>query len=106
MRRYKSRTGRGRPVRENHCSSATLATAAVARLVLRLVDLQGAAAHVLAIETLNRARRIRARHLDEAEAARLARVAIRDQGDGIDRAVLCKQRGTAASSAEKGRLPT
>ena len=83
------------------------ATTATAGLVLRFVDLERTPAHVLAIEVLNRSRRIGTRHFHEAEAARSPGFAIHDQCNRIDRAVLAKTVSrTAFSSAEKGKLPT
>jgi len=57
------------------------------RLGLRLVHLQGATVHLVTVQVLDGAGGVRIGHLDEAEAARLPGVTIRDQGDGLDRAV-------------------
>src|SRR5579862_3653996 len=62
-----------------------------AAALLRLVDPQRPAAHVLAIEVLNGARSIGARHLDEREAAGPSRVPIGDDIDRLDGAVLREQ---------------
>ena len=70
----------------------TTTAAATARLVLRLVDLERTTAHVLAVQALNGARRIGARHFHEAEAARTTGVAVHDQRYRLDRAVLREQR--------------
>jgi hypothetical protein len=47
-------------------------------------------ARVLAVQVLNRSGCISARHFHEAEAAWPSRITIHDQGNRIDRAVLCK----------------
>src|SRR5579871_895102 len=67
------------------------AAAATAAALLRLVHAQRASAHVLPVEALDRARSVAARHLDEAEAARAAGVAVVDQGDRLDLAMLLEQ---------------
>src|ERR1700676_1525130 len=59
-------------------SPTTAATATGA--LLRLVDAQRAAAHVLPVEALDGARGIRVRHLDKAEATGTTRVTVIDQG--------------------------
>src|SRR5688572_3662894 len=60
---------------------------AVTRLVLRFVDLECAAIEVLAVQRLHGARSIRAGHLDEAEAAGTAGIAIVDQRYLLHRAM-------------------
>jgi hypothetical protein len=56
-----------------------------------LLPLQKASAHVLAIEILDGAHCVETWHLHEAEATRSTGVAILDQGDRLDRAVLREQ---------------
>src|SRR5688572_3877193 len=84
--------------------TAAAATATAAGLVLRFIDLERASAHVLAVEILDGARCILARHFHEAEAARLSRVAILDQGDRLDRAVLREQRADGIFVGGKGQV--
>src|SRR5690348_9763618 len=67
---------------------ARIAARRAARLVLRFVDLERAAIEVLAVERFLRARGVRARHLDESEAAGTAGVAIGDQRNLLHRAVI------------------
>ncbi len=62
--------------------------AAAPGLVLRLVDFERTAIHVLTVQVLNGACSIGARHFDEPETARTARIAIVDQGNRINRTVL------------------
>jgi len=82
---------------DNGASVATRATATVAAAaagplaVLRLVNLEGAAIEVLSVQRLHGAGCIGVRHFHETEAARTAGVAIRDQRDLLDRAVLREQ---------------
>jgi hypothetical protein len=45
-------------------------------------------------------------HFHEAEAARLARVTIRDDSDGFDRAMRREQRADGGFIGREGRLPT
>src|SRR5579871_3657629 len=71
-------------------AAAAVATAAAGTL-LRLVHAQRATAEILAVEALDRARRISAGHLHEAEAARAAGVAVGDQAHRLDGAVLREQ---------------
>jgi hypothetical protein len=71
--------------------SAATAAATAAGFVLRFIDLQRATAEVLAVEGLHGALRIGARHFHEAEAARLARVAIVHEGDFFNRSVRGEQ---------------
>jgi len=65
-------------------AAATTTAATAAGFVLRFIDLERATAKVLAIQRLHRLLRVSARHFHEAEAARLARVAVIDQGDFVD----------------------
>src|SRR5688572_21488278 len=57
---------------------AAATTTTTAGFVLRFVDLQRAAAEILAIERLHRFLRVGVRHFHEAEAARLTGVTIVD----------------------------
>jgi 2-methylaconitate cis-trans-isomerase PrpF len=70
---------------------ATTTAATAAGFVLRFIDFQRATAEVLAVEGLHGALRIGARHFHEAEAARLARVAIVHERDLFDGAVSGEQ---------------
>src|SRR6516162_4112205 len=70
------------------CAAAAITAAAA---LLGLVDPQRAAAELLAIQILDGARSVGAGHLDEAEAARPAGVAIGDDAHRLDGAVLCEQ---------------
>src|SRR5690349_13883455 len=70
------------------CAAAAVAASAA---LLSLVDAQRATAELLAIEILDGARCVGARHLDEAEAARAAGVAIGDDAHRLDGAMLCEQ---------------
>src|SRR6266550_7162993 len=71
------------------CAAAVAAAAAGA--LLGLIHPQRTPAELLAVEILDRARGIGARHLDEPEAARPAGVAIGDDAHRLDGAVLCEQ---------------
>src|SRR5689334_21865313 len=71
------------------CAAAAAVTASAA--LLSLVDAQRATAELLAIEILDGARCVGARHLDEAETARAAGVAIGDDAHRLDGAMLCEQ---------------
>src|SRR5215469_5145931 len=62
-----------------------------ARFLLRLVDPQRPTAEVGAVERLDGARGIGTRHLHEAEAARTAGFAVRDERDLLHGAMLGKQ---------------
>ena len=64
------------------------AAATTARFVLRFVDLERAATEIAAVQRLHGLLRIRVRHFYEAETARLAGIAIVDQCDFLDSAVL------------------
>src|SRR6185437_11648186 len=70
---------------------ARTAAATAARALLRLVDPQRPAAEVGAVEGLDRARSVGARHLHEAKAARPAGLAVGDERDVFHGAVLGKQ---------------
>ena len=69
---------------ENLPATLTAATTTAARFVLRFIDLERAAAHVLTVQVLNGACCIGARHLDEREPARAAGLAI-DRHDDVGR---------------------
>src|SRR5437764_7532822 len=76
------------------CSLPALrsAAAAVARgALLGLIHPQRPPAQLLAVDILDRARGVGARHLDEPETARPAGVALGDDAHRLDRAVLCEQ---------------
>src|SRR5690606_1004792 len=73
-------------------AAATTTAGTAAGLVLRSVAAQPAPAEVLAVDGLDRAGSVRAVHLDEAEAAGAAGLAIARQGNRLDRAVGCEQR--------------
>src|SRR5579862_4898218 len=83
-------------------AAAAVATAAAA--LLGLVDPQRPSAQVLAIEVLDGARGIRARHLDEPEATRPAGVAVGDEAYGLDGAVLRKQLADLGVSGGKRQV--
>ncbi len=87
-------------------SIARPAAAARTGLVLSLVDFEGPTGEILAVERLHRARRVRTRHLDEPEAARLARVAVIDQRKLLDGAVRSEKIANRFFGGREGRLPT
>src|SRR5688572_23646481 len=64
-------------------AAATTTAATAAGLVLGFVDFQRATAEVLAVQRLHRLLGVGARHFDEAEAARLARVTVVNQRDFV-----------------------
>jgi hypothetical protein len=70
-------------------AGATAATAA--GTILRFIDAQRASAHVEAIQRFHCLLCFRLGHLDETETARAARITIRREGYGFNRAVLCEQ---------------
>src|SRR5690349_3730359 len=90
------------PVQE--CGSPATWSAAAAWLVLSFIDLQRAPVHVVPVQILDCARRLGARHFHEAEAARLTGVAILDQGDRLDRAVLREQGANRLFARGKGQI--
>ena len=104
------RKGPGRAVtRSNRGSVAAWATAvavAAARTLtcLGLVDLEAAALEVLAIERLHGAGGISVGHLDEAEAAGPAGVAIIDQRDRFNGSMLREQRAHGLFGRRKGQI--
>jgi hypothetical protein len=70
-------------------TAATTAAATAATLAfLRFIDTQWATTHILAVQGLDGALRIAARHFHEAKAARTAGFAIVDQRNGLHCAVL------------------
>ena len=79
-------------------------TAAAALALLRFIDAQRTATHVLAIQGLDRALCVCARHFDEAEAARAARFAIVDQRHGLHLPVLLEQRTDVLLSSGKRQI--
>ena len=85
-------------------SIARATAAACARLVLSLVDLEGTTAEVHAVERLHRTRRIGTGHFDEPEAARLARIAIGDEGNLLDRAVRREQIANCIFGSREGKI--
>src|SRR5688572_1915443 len=86
--------------------AATAAAAATATLglVLRLVDLQRTTAHVLTVQGLDRAGRVGTGHFDEAEATGAAGLAIVDQADGLDGAMLVEQGAHLGFIGAKGQV--
>src|SRR5690349_1222627 len=70
---------------------AAATTTTAARLVLRFIHLQRTTAEVAAVQRLHRLLRVGVRHFDESESTRLTGVAIVDQGNLLDAAVLGKQ---------------
>ena len=85
---------RDQPVGEAARSSVAARTAPAATrsiAILGLVDLQGTAFKVFAVQRLHRARCIRVRHLDEAEPSWTPRITVSDQGDLLDSAVSREQ---------------
>jgi hypothetical protein len=72
-------------------ATTAAATAARTRLVLRLIDLEGATIEVGAVQRLHRTGRIRIRHLDETEATGASSLTVVDQGYAFDRSMLREQ---------------
>jgi hypothetical protein len=72
-------------------ATATTTAATAAGFVLRFIDLERATAKVLAVQRLHGTLSVGARHFNETEAARLARITIIHQGDLFDRAVGSEQ---------------
>jgi hypothetical protein len=85
-------------------TAATTTAATAAGFVLRFVDLERTATHVLTIQVLNGARSIRTGHFDEAEATRTAGIAIVDQGNRLDRAMLFEQRANGGFVSREGKV--
>src|SRR5512138_1210684 len=85
-------------------TAAATTAATAAGLVLRFVDLQRPATHVLAIQVLDRPGRIGAGHFDEAEPTGTAGLTIVDQADRLDGAVLLEQRAHRGFIGAKGQV--
>jgi len=89
-------------------SVAACAAAAVsarrALALLCLIDLQRAALEVDAVERLHGATGIGIGHLDEAEAAQATGLAIGDQGNLIDGAVLREKSTDAIIGSREGKI--
>jgi hypothetical protein len=73
-------------------TAAAAATTAGAGLVLRLIDAQCATAEILAVYSLDGTSGIRLAHLDEAETAWAAGLAVIGEGNRLYGAVCSKQR--------------
>ena len=88
-------------------ATATMTTTAATAgtlTILRLIDLEGAAVEVRAVQRLHRTRRIGVRHLDETETARAARVTVGDQGDLLNGSVLREQSPNRFFGRRKGQV--
>src|SRR2546429_2332572 len=79
------------PALRSAAAAVAAAAVAAAGALLCLVDPQRTPAQLLAIEILNGARCVGARHLHESEAARPACVAVGDDAHRLDGAVLREQ---------------
>jgi hypothetical protein len=87
-------------------TAATAAAATAAALAfLRFIDTQGATTHILAVQGLDGALRIAARHFHEAKAARTAGFAIVDQRNGLHCAVLLEERPYVAFGSVERQIP-
>jgi hypothetical protein len=84
--------------------TAATTAATTALTFLRFIDTQRTTTHVLAVQGLDGALRIGARHFDEAEAARTARFAIIDQRNGLHRTVLFEQRPNVLLGSGKWQI--
>jgi hypothetical protein len=82
-------TAAARSARTTAAAATTAATAALT--FLSFVNTQRTTAHILAVQGLDGALRIGARHLDKAKATRTTRFAIVNQRDGFNSAVLFEQ---------------
>jgi hypothetical protein len=85
--------------------TAAAATTATALAFLRFIDTQRAPTHVLAVQGLDGALSIAARHFDEAEAARTAGFAIVDQRNGLHCTVLFEERPDVAFGSIERQIP-
>jgi hypothetical protein len=85
-------------------SAATTTAATAAGLVLGFIDLQRATAEVLAVQGLHGLLGVRARHFDEAEAARLARVTVIDERDFFHVAVGREQGAHRIFGSAEGKI--
>jgi hypothetical protein len=73
-------------------ATMTTTTATAGTLtILRLIDLEGAAVKVRAVQRLHGAGRIGIRHLHETETTWASRVTVSDQGDALDGSMLREQ---------------
>ena len=79
------------PATASAAAAATVSTATAGLTFLGLVDPQGATLHLVAIEGLHGLLRSFIVHLDESETARTTGLALVDQGDGVERAVLTEE---------------
>jgi hypothetical protein len=86
-------------------ATAAAATAAATLAFLRFIDTQGATTHILAVQGLDGALRIAARHFHEAKAARTAGFAIVDQRNGLHCAVLLEERPYVAFGSVERQIP-
>jgi hypothetical protein len=87
-------------------TAATAAAATAATLAfLRFIDTQWATTHILAVQGLDGALRIAARHFHEAKAARTAGFAIVDQRNGLHCAVLFEERPYVAFGSVERQIP-
>src|SRR5690348_14462413 len=71
---------------------------------MRLIDLERATVEIGSVQRLHRTRRIGIRHLDEAEAACAAGIAIGDEGDFLDSSMRGKQSPHAVFGCSKGEI--
>jgi hypothetical protein len=101
--RLTARAGKSSPATLTAAATTTTA-ATTAGLVLRLVDLQRATAHVLTVQVLDGTSRIGTGHFDEAEATGTTGFAIVDQRHGIDRAMLREQCADRRFVGGKGQI--
>ena len=62
-------------------TTTAASTSTATGLVLRLIDLEGATTHIVAVEGLDCAFCVGLWHFNEGKAARATRLAIHDQGD-------------------------
>jgi hypothetical protein len=85
------------------CAAAAV-SACRALALLCLIDLERAALEVGAIERLHGATGIRIRHFDETEAAQAPGLAVGDQGNLIDGAVLCEKSTDAIVGCREGKI--
>jgi len=85
-------------------AAATTTAATAAGFVLGFIDLERATAKVLAVQRLHGLLGIGVRHFDEAEAARLAGIAIIDECNFLDGAVLGEQRAHGIFGGREGKI--
>jgi hypothetical protein len=84
--------------------AATTAAAASALTLLRFIDAQRPAPHVLPVQGLDGSLCVRARHFDEAEAAWAARLTIVDQRNRLHGAMLFEQRAHVVLGRRKREI--